>query len=159
MAYSDNGERLISSNEAGTVEIYDCKNALHLHTVNSKKYGCDLAQFTHRTDKALHSSTKRDDKIRYLSLHDSKYIWYFAGHKSKVVTLSMNPTDDTFLSGSQDKAILLWDLRARRHTASMNVLGQPLAAYEPDGVAFAANTQSQTIGLFDLRALTNVSTS
>jgi WD40 repeat protein len=29
----------------------------------------------------------------------------------KVVTLCMNPVDDTFLSGSLDKTIRLWDLR------------------------------------------------
>lgn len=31
----------------------------------------------------------------------------------RVMCLSMNPTDDTFLSGSLDKTIRLWDLRSQ----------------------------------------------
>ena len=47
-----------------------------------------------------------------MSLKENKYIRYFGGHEKKVVTLSMSPTDDTFLSGSLDKSIRLWDLRS-----------------------------------------------
>ena len=49
---------------------------------------------------------------RYMSLKENKYIRYFGGHDKKVVTLAMNPADDTFLSGSMDKTIRLWDLRS-----------------------------------------------
>ena len=37
--------------------------------------------------------------FRYMSLKENKYIRYFGGHDKKVVTLAMNPADDTFLSG------------------------------------------------------------
>ena len=40
--------------------------------VNSQKYGVDLVRFTHAKNAAIHASTKRDDAIRYLSLHDNK---------------------------------------------------------------------------------------
>ena len=49
---------------------------------------------------------------RYMSVKENKYIRYFGGHDKKVVTLAMSPTDDTFLSGSMDKSIRLWDLRS-----------------------------------------------
>ena len=49
---------------------------------------------------------------RYMSLKENKYIRYFGGHDKRVVTLAMNPADDTFLSGSLDKSIRLWDLRS-----------------------------------------------
>ena len=41
--------------------------------------------------QAVHASTKVDDTIRYLSLHDNKYIRYFPGHTKKVTTLCMSP--------------------------------------------------------------------
>ncbi len=37
---------------------------------------------------------------------------YFRGHNKRVVTLCMSPTDESFLSGSLDKTIRLWDLRS-----------------------------------------------
>jgi COMPASS component SWD2 len=71
-------------------------------TLNSKKYGVDLIRFTHATNTVIHSSTKIDgntrtkyvhshsmtkhlllDTIRFLSLHDNKYIRYFPGHVRK----------------------------------------------------------------------------
>ena len=47
-----------------------------------------------------------------MSLNENKYIRYFGGHDRRVVTLAMNPADETFLSGSLDKSIRLWDLRS-----------------------------------------------
>ena len=47
-----------------------------------------------------------------MSLKENKYIRNFEGHNKSVVTLAMNPADETFLSGSLDKTIRLWDLRS-----------------------------------------------
>ena len=44
--------------------------------VNSQKYGVDLVRFTHAKNAAIHASTKRDDAIRYLSLHDNKVLTF-----------------------------------------------------------------------------------
>lgn len=71
----------------------------------SKKYGIDLARFTHGKTNVLHASTKGDgqfafsrwealgfaadafasspDAIRYHSLHDNKYLSYYKGHTEK----------------------------------------------------------------------------
>ncbi len=40
----------------------------------------------------------------------------------RVVTLSMSPIDDTFLSGSLDKSIRLWDLRSQNCQVRRHVL-------------------------------------
>lgn len=69
-------------------------------------------KFAHTTNTVIHSSTKEDDTIRYLSLHSNQYVRYFRGHKSRVVTMEVSPKDDTFLSGSVDDKVLLWDLRS-----------------------------------------------
>merc|ERR1711862_723303 len=74
--FSTNGEMLISSSDDDSIVIYDCQNGTPKRTLNSKKYGVDLIHFTHAPNTAVHSSTKVDDTIRYLSLHDNKYIRY-----------------------------------------------------------------------------------
>lgn len=58
-------------------------HAYCLIQVNSKKYGVDLIHFAHASKDAVHCSTKVDNTIRYLSLHDNKYIRYFMGHTKK----------------------------------------------------------------------------
>ena len=107
-----------------------------------------------------------------MSLKENKYIRYFGGHDKKVVTLAMNPADDTFLSGSLDKTIRLWDLRSNHcqvaiqlSSAQLNILnlslclqglmklsGRPVAAFDPDGLIFAAGINSESVKLYDLRS-------
>jgi len=120
--------------------------------VNSKKYGVDLIHFTHAKNTAIHCSTKVDDTIRYLSLHDNKYIRYFPGHTKKVVTLCMSPQDDMFLSGSLDKTIRLWDLRSQNCQGLMHVPSRPVASFDPEGLIFAAGINSEVVKLYDLRS-------
>ena len=85
--------------------VYFCR---HKRSINSKKYGVDLIRFTHARNTAIHASNKLDgknfiavchgsdrnrnvclyfsDTIRYLSLHDNKYIRYFIGHNKRWVS-------------------------------------------------------------------------
>ena len=92
------------------------------------RYGVDLIHFTQNKGHAVHASTKENDIIRsekntlfpngdnktsesivrlkwgipvfrYMSLTENKYIRYFGGHDKRVVTMAMNPADETFLSG------------------------------------------------------------
>ena len=105
-----------------------------------------------------------------MSLKENKYIRYFGGHDKSVVTLAMNPADDTFLSGSLDKTIRLWDLRSNHCQVTMRdqqlnflnhnfllqglmkLSGRPVAAFDPDGLIFAAGINSDSVKLYDLRS-------
>ena len=129
--YSNDGMNIITSSADDQIIIYDCEKGTQKRTLNSKKYGVDLIHFTQNKAHAVHASTKENDIIRlvmnkqikeqiyiysclcrYMSLNENKYIRYFGGHDKRVVTLAMNPADETFLSGSLDKSIRLWDLRS-----------------------------------------------
>lgn len=149
--FSPNGETLISSSDDDSIVIYDCEKGTHKRTLNSKKYGVDLIHYTHAANTAIHSSTKVDDTIRYLSLHDNKYIRYFPGHTKKVVTLCTSPVDDLFLSGSLDKSLRLWDLRSPNCQGVMHLTGRPVGNFDPEGLIFAVGLNSELVKLYDLR--------
>lgn len=150
--FSVQGDTLISSSDDESIVIYDCQSGTPKRSLNSKKYGVDLIHYTHASNTAIHSSTKVDDTIRYLSLHDNKYIRYYQGHEKKVVTLCMSPIDDKFLSGSLDQTIRLWDLRHPVCLGLMQLPGRPVANFDPEGLIFAAGISSDTIKLYDLRS-------
>ncbi|RCN47879.1 WD domain, G-beta repeat protein [Ancylostoma caninum] len=150
--YSADGLTMITSSDDDSIFIYSMQTGTRTRNVNSKKYGVDLIRFSHNTSNAIHCSTKVDDTIRYLSLHDNKYIRYFPGHTKKVMCLSMNPTDDTFLSGSLDKTIRLWDLRSQNCQGLMQVNGKAIAAFDPEGLIFAAGINNEQVKLYDLRS-------
>ncbi|XP_042360036.1 uncharacterized protein LOC121955996 [Plectropomus leopardus] len=151
--FSPNGENAISSSDDDCIVLYDIREGKPKRTLYSKKYGVDLIRYTHGdTQTVVYSSNKLDDTIRYLSLTDNQYIRYFPGHTARVIALSMSPVDDTFISGSLDKTIRIWDLRAPHCQGLTNPLGKPVCSFDPDGLIFAAGVESQAIKLYDLRA-------
>ncbi|XP_002130040.1 WD repeat-containing protein 82-like [Ciona intestinalis] len=151
--FSANGENLISASDDDSIVIYDCANeGKSKRTLNSKKYGVDHINYTHAGNTVIYSSNKVDDAIRYQSLHDNKYLRYFAGHTKRVVCLCMSPVDDSFLSGSLDKTIRLWDLRSPTCQGRMQIPGRPIASFDPEGLIFAAGINSEMIKLYDLRS-------
>uniref|UniRef100_G3TRC6 WD repeat-containing protein 82 n=1 Tax=Loxodonta africana TaxID=9785 RepID=G3TRC6_LOXAF len=131
---------------------WNCQNSKPKRTLYSKKYGVDLIRYTHAANTVVYSSNKIDDTIRYLSLHDNKYIRYFPGHSKRVVALSMSPVDDTFISGSLDKTIRLWDLRSPNCQGLMHLQGKPVCSFDPEGLIFAAGVNSEMVKLYDLRS-------
>nr|XP_020497987.1 WD repeat-containing protein 82-like [Labrus bergylta] len=151
--FSPNGENAISSSDDDCIVLYDIREGKPQRTLYSKKYGVDLIRYTHGdTQTVVYSSNKLDDTIRYLSLSDNKFIRYFPGHTARVISLSMSPVDDTFISGSLDKTIRIWDLRSPNCRGLTNPLGKPVCSFDPDGLIFAAGVESLAITLYDLRA-------
>lgn len=155
--FSPKGDTMISSSDDDSIIIYDCDKGTLKRTLNSKKYGVDLIHYAHGgnnnvSNNVIHSSNKIDDTIRYLSLHDNKYIRYFTGHTKKVVSLNMSPIDDTFLSGSLDKTIRLWDLRSPTCQGLMTLGGRPVANFDPEGLIFSVGINSEHVKLYDLRS-------
>uniref|UniRef100_A0A8C5HK47 Twinfilin n=1 Tax=Gouania willdenowi TaxID=441366 RepID=A0A8C5HK47_GOUWI len=150
--FSSNGETIISSSDDDSLVLYDCQEGKPKRTLYSKKYGVDLIRYTHAANTVVYSSNKIDDTIRYLSLHDNKYIRYFPGHTKRVTSLSMSPVDDTFISGSLDKTIRLWDLRSPNCQGLMHLQGKPVCSFDPEGLIFAAGINSEMVKLYDLRS-------
>lgn len=149
--FSADGSILISSSDDDSIVLYNCFEGVKKNQTFSKKYGVDLIRFTHDSDFAVHASTKVDDTIRYLSLHDNKYIRYFRDHTKKVTCLSMSPTEDLFISGSLDRTLRLWDVRSNNCQGLMNLPSRPVAAFDPDGLIFGVGMDSNVIKLYDLR--------
>ena len=116
--FSANGDQMIASSNDDSIVIYCCLEGRwalfriarryypYLYecrpkrTLYSKKYGCDLLQYTHAPNAIVYSSNKVDgkrkmiirtfsndfvtaDTIRYLSLHDNKFLRYFPGHTKR----------------------------------------------------------------------------
>uniref|UniRef100_T1HIB0 WD repeat-containing protein 55 homolog n=2 Tax=Rhodnius prolixus TaxID=13249 RepID=T1HIB0_RHOPR len=153
MNFSPNGERLISCYHDDQIELYNCETGTVMKTLQSKKYGVDLVNFSRDNTTAIHGSTKVDNSIRYLSLLDNKYIRYYAGHTKRVVSLGISPTDDSFISGSLDRSLRFWDLRTPSCHGQLQLTGKPLVAYSPEGLVLAVGLNNEGIQLYDIRSI------
>ncbi|CAF1861023.1 unnamed protein product [Brassica oleracea var. botrytis] len=84
-------------------------------------------------------------------MYDNRILRYFKGHKDRVVSLCMSPINDSFMSGSLDGSVRLWDLRvnacqgsevepwelSRRHYVLRQSDNGFVCRFEPDMLAFS----------------------
>ena len=114
--YDNSGSNLVSASEDESIRVYSCSSGKLNNTIYSKKYGCANVSFTHKSTNIIYTSTKGEDAIRYMSLHDNKYLRYFKGHTKQVVSMEISPEDDSFISASLDGSLKFWDLRIPQPT-------------------------------------------
>ncbi|KAI0500153.1 protein ANTHESIS POMOTING FACTOR 1 isoform X1 [Dendrobium catenatum] len=142
---------LVTASADESIRLYDIQNALCLKTINSKKYGVDLVCFTSHPTTVIYSSKNGwDESLRLLSLNDNKYLRYFKGHHDRVVSLSLCPCKESFVSGSLDRTVLLWDQRAEKSQGLLRVQGRPAVSYDDQGMVFAI-AFGGLIRMFDAR--------
>ncbi|KAK1141682.1 hypothetical protein N8T08_008780 [Aspergillus melleus] len=150
--FDDQGEHLVASGDDETIQIFDIKEGKMTKSVPSKKYGAHLARFTHHARQVLHASTKVDDSLRLLDLHNEGYVRYFSGHTDKVTSLAVSPGSDSFISCSKDDTIAVWDLGSRNMQGKLKLATPYLVAFDPSASVIAIATQStSSILLYDFR--------
>ena len=64
ISYSNDGMNMITSSSDDQIIIYDCEKGTSQKSINSKKYGVDLINFTQNKHHAVHASTKENHIIR-----------------------------------------------------------------------------------------------
>lgn len=150
--FSDSGQWILSAGSDESIQLYDCRSGNHSKVLPSKKYGCHLARFTHRSTDCIYASTKEEDSIRYLSLQDNQFVRYFRGHKNKVNSLEVSPIDDTVISSALDRTVRLWDLRSPNCQGLLSVSTPALVSFDAMGMVFSVASQdTRTVALYDVR--------
>ncbi|KAJ8901198.1 hypothetical protein NDN08_007047 [Rhodosorus marinus] len=155
--FSMDGSYLISSGDDEALLLYNCLEGTIHKTIKSKKYGCGFVRFTHHNSAVLYASKAHyDDSIRYLSVHDNRYLRYFKGHRHRVCCLALSPINDTFISAAKDDTVRLWDLKSNQCAGLLRTKGIPQVAFDPSGVCFGvayseAKTYKHHVKLFDAR--------
>jgi COMPASS component SWD2 len=152
--FSRDGDWLVTASDDESIHIINCGKGTGDKELLSKKYGVNLIRFTHHNSSVIYASkNENDDSLRYLSVHDNRYIRYFSGHRDHVVSLAMSPLDDTFLSGALDQLVYLWDLRSNAAAGKVDVVGRPQVAFDPQGDVIAVASGINVVKLYDRKAL------
>nr|GLL26656.1 WD repeat-containing protein 82-B [Ipomoea trifida] len=147
---------LITASEDDSVRLFDIANAKLLKTTYHKQHGADQVCFTHHPSSVIcssrHNISTHEESLRYLSMYDNRCLRYFKGHKERVVSLCMSPVNDSFMSGSLDHSVRIWDLRVNACQGIMHLRGRPTVAYDQQGLVFAVAMEGGAIKLFDSRS-------
>uniref|UniRef100_A0A2P2JQJ9 WD repeat-containing protein 82 n=2 Tax=Rhizophora mucronata TaxID=61149 RepID=A0A2P2JQJ9_RHIMU len=147
---------LVTASEDDSVRLFDIASAKLLKTTYHRKHGTDRICFTHHPSSVICSSRYNLDStgesLRYLSMYDNRCLRYFKGHKERVVSLCMSPINDSFMSGSLDHTVRIWDLRVNACQGILHLRGRPTVAYDQQGLVFAVAMEGGAIKLFDSRS-------
>ena len=150
--FSDDGEQLVAATSDSAMTFYDIKEGTKGKIVPSKKYGVHLARFTHHKSQVLYASTRVDNSLRLLELHQESFVRYFTAHTQQVTCVALSPASDQFLTCSQDDTVCLWDMASRNPQGKLKLATPYLGAYDPSaGVIAVASQSTSSILLYDVR--------
>mmetsp|Transcript_52242 Transcript_52242/g.169715 ORF Transcript_52242/g.169715 Transcript_52242/m.169715 type:complete len:347 (+) Transcript_52242:75-1115(+) len=153
MDFTYDGLHLVTCGEDNSVFVYSCERAQRTRHLRCEKYGCSLIKFLHNDkDGAVAASRSETEHVtKYWDFHENKYLRLFRGHTGRTLSISPHPYEDMFLSGSEDKSVMLWDLRVEKPTAKINGQGPTIASFDQQGLVFAACVGRPKVHLFDTR--------
>jgi U3 small nucleolar RNA-associated protein 13 len=95
------------------------------------------------------ASGAENGKIRIWNLHKSKSVAVLDSHVSVVRSLDFSPTQNILLSGSRDKALIMWDTqtwKARRTIAALESVES--AGFTKDGQVIFSGGENGTVRLW-----------
>eukprot|EP00612_Vaucheria_litorea_P008502 CAMPEP_0171471916 /NCGR_PEP_ID=MMETSP0946-20130122/986_1 /TAXON_ID=109269 /ORGANISM="Vaucheria litorea, Strain CCMP2940" /LENGTH=358 /DNA_ID=CAMNT_0012001491 /DNA_START=18 /DNA_END=1095 /DNA_ORIENTATION=+ len=144
MDFHHAGEMLAIAASDKTITLFNAVEGKKRKTLRCMKYGVGIVRFTHHEKSVLISSDNAngDHDIRYLSLYDNQFLKFFRGHGGKVTAIETNPSNETFLSSSEDRTVRLWSLSGNECLGILKFNTEsvyPSVAYDPTGLVFIAN--------------------
>ncbi|CAK0818143.1 unnamed protein product [Prorocentrum cordatum] len=152
--FTHDGLYLATAGEDDRVHVYSCDRAERARHLRCEKYGVGAVRFLHNSrDCALASSRSATEHVvKHWDFQENKYVRLFRSHTARVTSLSPHPYEDTFLSGSADATVLLWDLRRDRPTARIGGAGLAVASFDQQGLVFVASIGRTKLHLFGAAA-------
>ena len=153
------GQYCVSTTKEGSVQLIDSLSGEEKKKLYTKTHGIGSVKYTHHEACVLLSSERKTHDIRYLCMHDNRYLRFFKGHSDKVTSLSMSPISDYFISSSNDKTVLVWNLEYPSPIARLQLpaeIQNPFVAYDASGLVFGvmgkdSRLRENTLKLFDAR--------
>lgn len=150
LSHDPSGQLLLSTSADETVRLWDSVNArcLTRYLTVGPTWDVDFGPFgfyfalAHQNRTASVYSTDRDVPLRV-----------FCGHESDVTCCRWHPNAAYFLTGSDDRTVRMWDIRAGSCMSEFVEFISPISkiTISPDGNYFAAGCENGSIAVLDLR--------
>jgi len=152
VSFHEDGDHLfVASAEDARLRLVDCiKGTSDRAATRCETSGVRIVEATHDKYSVLIAGEGKEiphtHAVTYLSVYDNAILRIFRGHLSKVTNISMSPTDDRFLSTSEDRTVRLWNLQQPGCIAMIPFLSDtgtsitcspPNACFDSTGLVFA----------------------
>lgn len=150
LAFSSDGQMLITGMLNGGLQIWDVNSALQIETLRAHLASVTAVAFS--PDNLWFASASRDRKIRLWEVLGRGEVQSLSGHTSEVRSVCFSPDGQWLLSGGQDRTVRLW--RAATGSESQTLFGHhgPVTAalFSREGRTIISGSWDRTIRFWDL---------
>ncbi|KAF9345755.1 hypothetical protein BGX26_002771 [Mortierella sp. AD094] len=150
LAFSPNGERLISSN-GKTVRAWDVQTEERLHVF--KDHTDDISSIAYSPNGDQIATASKDSTVRIWDLGTGECKNVLQGHLGYIKTIAYSPDGKLLASGGRDKKILVWDLESgtrflklEKHRDLINDI-----VFSPKGDRIASCSRDATASLWNFK--------
>ncbi|KIO01502.1 hypothetical protein M404DRAFT_149928, partial [Pisolithus tinctorius Marx 270] len=155
VAFSPDGNRIVSGSDDNTVRIWDAKSGDQIGSP-LKGHTCYVTSVAFSPDGNRIVSGSFDKTVRVWDAKSGDQIGSpLKGHTDYVTSAAFSPDGNRIVSGSRDKTVRVWDAN------SGDQIGSPLqghtdyvtsAAFSPDGNRIVSGSRDNTVRVWDAKS-------
>lgn len=148
VAYSHDGERLVSASSDDTARVWDASTGEELLTLAGHTSDVLSAEFS--PDDGQIATAGADGTVRLWDAETGEEVGVLEGHLASVLRAQYSPAGGVLASVGEDQALILWDLATLEPIAIQSIQAPMFAlAYAPDGSAVAAGAADGSVVVWD----------
>jgi WD40 repeat protein/predicted Ser/Thr protein kinase len=149
IAFSPDGERIISGSFDETVKVWDAATGAEIMTLRGHKLA--VADVAFSPDGRRIVSGSNDGTIKVWDVSTGTELMTLVGHENEVRSVAFSPDGMHIISGSRDKTIKVWDavIRAEAVTLSGHRGAVSSIAFSPDGKRLVSGSNDNMIKVWD----------
>ncbi|MDA1014667.1 MAG: hypothetical protein O3A00_09480 [Planctomycetota bacterium] len=152
IAYSADGQRLVSASADGLVKVWDAKTGSEILSVKAHAGAAYSAAFS-RDGKTI-ASAGADQLVKTWDATDGKPKSSLKGHTAEVYRVVFSGDGGTLASASHDMSIRLWDAQSGKpgRTLKGHQGYVRSVVFSPDNLKLATASADRTLKLWDLKS-------
>jgi WD40 repeat protein len=148
VAYSHDGERIVSASADDTARVWDAETGEELLTLAGHTSDVLSAAFSPDDDQIATASA--DGTIRLWDAENGTETAMLQGHQTSVIQAEYSPAGDVLASIGEDQTLILWDLTTLEQIVVKSVQAPIFAlAYSSDGRTIATGAADGSVALWD----------
>ncbi len=111
VAFSPDGDRVVSAADDGTVRIWDTATGKELNVLQGHEHAVNSVAFSSGGDRIV--SASRDGTVRLWHGASGEKLAVFSGHEDSVESAAFSPDGDRIVSASCDGTVGIWEAARR----------------------------------------------
>jgi WD40 repeat protein len=153
VAYSPDGQRIVSGSWDKTVRVWDAENGQELLSLcgHGQGYWGSVESVAYSPDGRRIVAGYNDNTMRVWDAESGQELRSLRGHEGIVKSMAFSPDGWRIVSGSNDKTVRVWDAERGQELRCLRGHEYPVGsvAYSPDGRWIVSGSFDDTVRVWD----------